>query len=120
MGVRSESTSFSVLYPLSCSCLTNPQTWDHPMLSYPVRELRKHGSLAYVPSSGRVRCRGVHRCSQSSNDPQSNSLRQIWCEEDKDSVLIAADRYIRQEGIQIVEEKGALVAFVQYRSSLEH
>jgi hypothetical protein len=40
----------------------------------------------------------------------------IWSSQ----MLIAASRYIRQEGIQIVEEEGALVVFVQYSSSLEH
>ncbi|KAG0697551.1 NADH:flavin oxidoreductase/NADH oxidase [Suillus ampliporus] len=79
-----------------------------PQFSYLVHQLRKH-NLAYLHVT-EPRVSGsldVDASPESSND----SLRQIWCEEGKNGVFISAGGYTRQTAIEVVQEKGGMVAF---------
>ncbi|KAG0697557.1 hypothetical protein DFH29DRAFT_878615 [Suillus ampliporus] len=79
-----------------------------PQFSYLVHQLRKY-NLAYLHvTEPRV---GGGLDVDASPESNNDSLRQIWCEEGKNGVFVTAGGFTRQTTIEVVQEKGGMVAF---------
>ncbi|KAG1894197.1 NADH:flavin oxidoreductase/NADH oxidase [Suillus fuscotomentosus] len=104
VGAEKVSIRLSPWSPFQDMGLPDPK----PQFSYLVNELRKY-DLAYLHVT-EPRVGGtidVIALPQSSN----NFLREIWCKEGENRVLISAGGYTRQTAIETAQEHGDMIAF---------